>query len=126
MFENPYKKWRRERALKQALANMSEFGRELMEALQEDEWFVDEHTIKHKKSGIQLWTANSYKHFNVYEIPNVRMREVEKETLITDADRAVLYPLMMRLRKNAETAPAKVALNLLRLGRIKDEENGNA
>jgi len=121
MFENPYTKWRRERAFKKAVSEMSELGLELLDALQHDEWTMDQYTIRHKKSGIELWTANGPTHFRIYSVPKTEFKDKEKERLLNEADVRVLSSLARTLRNKSELAPAQVALNVLRLGRIKDE-----
>ena len=118
-----YSKWKAERELKKAATRMSPLGMELLEALREDEWTADEYTIKHVKSGIQLWTANSAEHFRVYTVPNGNLRDAEKEKLLTDDDRLVLYPVMRQLRRKVAAQPADIALNILRLGRMKGDSN---
>lgn len=103
---------------------MSELGKELLEAMEEDEWKVSEHTLKHIKSGIRLWTSNGFNHFRIHEVPYGEFKTISDQYL-TNAlnfhDRCVLWDASKELRADFKRKPAAITLNTLRLARQTEE-----
>ncbi len=99
---------------------MSEFGLELLEAMEgEDRWRKSEHTIEHIDSSIKLWTSNGLNHFKVYSVPSVSLNDEQKERILNKTDRKVLWEAYHEMLVRDRQAPANVALNILRLARIR-------
>ncbi len=99
---------------------MSEFGAELLEAMEgEDRWRKTEHTIEHIDSGIKLWIANGYKHFKIYSVPSMHLSDSHKENMLNKKDCAVLWDAYHEMLERDRNSPPFTALNILRLARIK-------
>jgi hypothetical protein len=102
---------------------MTEMGKELEEAMREDEWTVSDHTITHKASRIELWKANDYPFFRLYRAGSI-YDENKLVKMLNRFDRCVVWRAYeKRLWKYAEEARASQVnevLNTLRLGRIKE------
>jgi hypothetical protein len=99
---------------------MSEFGLELLEAMEGDDRFrKTEHTIEHIDSNIKLWIANGYNHFKIYSVPSMSLNDEQKANMLNKKDRAVLWDAYHEMLVRDRHAPAFTALNILRLARIK-------
>lgn len=99
---------------------MSELGKELLEAIDgDDKWRKSEHTIEHIDSGIKMWTSNGFNHFRVYAVPGFSITDEQKENMLNKKDRKVLWDAYHEMLIRNRDAPANVALNILRLARIK-------
>lgn len=113
-----------ERLLPSALCRkfMSELGIELEEALATGDWLVNEFTLTHKASKIELWIGSGYPFFRLYRAPNVN-EEVLK-TMLNRFDLCVIWrAYRVAIKKhNRKKKDAKLneVLNTLRLGRIKE------
>lgn len=100
---------------------MSEFGRELLEAMEgDDRWRKTEHTVEHIDSGIQLWIANGFNHYKIYRVPGMgALTDSQKESMLNKVDRKVLWDGYHEMLERDRQTPPFTALNLLRLARIK-------
>jgi hypothetical protein len=99
---------------------MSEFGRELLEAMEgEDRWRKTEHTIEHIDSGIKIWVSNGFNHFKVYSVPGMNLTDNHKEHMFNKKDRTVLWDGYHEMLERDRASPPFTALNILRLARIK-------
>lgn len=66
--------------------NLSEDEIAILDALQRpSEWSVGEHTVGHK-SGIEIWTANTYVNFALYK-PRMEFREPAKKIIYEAVDK---------------------------------------
>lgn len=99
---------------------MSELGKELEEAAQDDAWTLSEHRWTHKESRITFWIANGFRSFALYACE--RFGEAQLKTALNFHDRKVLWEFYKEHRQQAERQPANVALNLLRLKRQNSSE----
>jgi hypothetical protein len=105
---------------------MSELGKELLEAVENDDWKVSEHTITHKKSNIRLWTSNGFSHFRLHDVPFEEYRSVPEQFLehaLNYHDRRVLWDASKELREDFKNLPANITLNTLRLARQTESIN---
>ena len=114
-----------ERLLPSALCRrfMTDLGKEIEEALQNDHWLLQEYTMQHESSKIKLWIANGYGWFRIYRAAKIEDEEVLKP-MLNRWDRCVLWRLHLRALKqffrDKENANTNEVLNTLRLGRIKE------
>ena len=60
-------KWLKKKLRPEPKPQLSALGAEIMDALQEDTWSGDKFTIKHFKSGLELWMANDGYGFRIYQ-----------------------------------------------------------
>ena len=99
---------------------MSEFGLELLEAMEgDDRWRKTEHTIEHIDSGIKMWIANGFNHFKIYNVPSMTLSDSQKENMLNKKDRGVLWDAYHEMLERDRHPPPYTALNILRLARIK-------
>jgi hypothetical protein len=100
---------------------MTELGKELEEAFNDDTWELTDHTVEHKASRIQLWIASGYPFFRLYRAPNVS--EGQLKTMLNRFDLCVLWRGYTCLVKShtarKKTERNNLVLNTLRLARIK-------
>ncbi len=114
-----------ERLLPSALCRryMTDLGKEIEEALQSDAWHLDEYTLKHKSSGLQLWISNGYPYFKIYRAARIDDEKVLKP-MLNRWDRCVLWRLhklaLDEFHRAQKAAKVNEVLNTLRLGRIKE------
>ncbi len=114
-----------ERLLPSALCRrfMTDLGKEIEEALQSDAWHLDEYTLKHKSSGLQLWISNGYPYFKIYRAARIDDEKVLKP-MLNRWDRCVLWRLhklaLDEFHRAQKDAKVNEVLNTLRLGRIKE------
>ncbi len=105
---------------------MSELGKELLEAVENDDWQVSEHTLKHKKSNIVLWVSNGFRYFRLHEVP-FEQHKMIPDKYLTDAlnyhDRRVLWDASKELREENKKRPTTITLNTLRLARQTESIN---
>ena len=101
---------------------MSELGLELREALLNDKWQISDNGCRfiHVSSGLTLWIGSGIYNFKLHDIPKEPHVGSYYENAINKHDRVVLWDLYGELRRHAEMKPADLALNHLRLGRIKE------
>lgn len=99
---------------------MSELGLELREALLKDRWQMSEYRLTHEASGVALWTSNGWSHFRLHDIQKESHPNEFYKNALNVHDRIVLYKLFLQLKNKVEQLPADLALNHLRLGRIKE------
>ena len=101
---------------------MSELGLELHEALLNDKWEISDNGCRfiHMSSGITLSMGTGVDDLKVHDIKTEPHTRSYYENAINKHDRVVLWDLYGELRRRAEMKPADLALNHLRLGRIKE------
>ena len=114
-----------ERLLPSALCRrfMTELGKEIEEALQNDHWLLQEYTMQHESSKIKLWIANGYGYFKLYRTAGIDDEKVLKP-MLNRWDRCVLWRLhklaLDDFHRAQKDAKVNEVLNTLRLGRIKE------
>lgn len=117
IFSKPFEKlW-----IRWHMRHMSELGLELREALLNDKWEVSEHRLKHVSSGLTLWTSNGFSHFKLHDIKKECHTSEYYANALNVHDRVVLYKLFLQLDEKVKQRPENLALNYLRLGRIKEQ-----
>lgn len=114
-----------ERLLPSALCRkfMTPLGLELEEALDEGEWLLNEYSLRHKASKLELWIANGYPYFRLYRAADIS-DEAELKRMLNRFDRCVVWrkhiAALKKFYKEKEMEQTNVVLNTLRLGRIKE------
>ena len=94
---------------------MTELGKELEEAAQNDAWTISEHRWTHKESRICFWVANRFPNFHLHECGH--LGESQLRGALNIHDRRVLWEQYQQHRRMADRQPAEITLNLLRLKR---------
>jgi hypothetical protein len=104
------------------LEHMSEIGREVLELLQRPvaEWEVDEHTLDHKPTKLELWIANGPGYFRIYKLDKWDPTDASRQWF-NDADTVILWLHVARVRNEIKHQPEIEALDRIRLARIKSE-----
>jgi hypothetical protein len=101
---------------------MSELGKELLEAMEgDDKWVVSTYEVTHKASGIALWVASGRSHFRLRTVPKTSLDEDKLKEALNPIDLDVLWKAYKQMLINDKKAPADITLNILRLGRIKEQ-----
>lgn len=101
---------------------MSELGKELLEAMEgDDKWIVSDYEARHKASGVALWIASGRSHFRLRDVPNTALNEDKLKDALNPIDLDVLWKAYKQMLINDKKAPADITLNVLRLGRIKEQ-----
>lgn len=116
-----YRKLRTTLRVKRSAKRMSELGQELLYALRNDDWKVDEYTIQHVKSGIELWIGGDAARFRIYSMPSLRYSDEQYADMLNRHDRTVLWPVVVHLMQQSRQAPMVAVLNALRLSQHKSE-----
>lgn len=94
---------------------MTELGKELEEAAQNDAWTISEHRWTHKESRICFWVSNGFRYFQLHECE--RLSEAQLRGALNSHDRRVLWEQYQQHRRVADSKPAEITLNTLRLKR---------
>lgn len=94
---------------------MTELGKEILHAMQHDEWQYNKFTLRHKKSGLELWIGNGPRSFNFHRIDKLKFDDDVCDNLLSPDDKFVLWHQAMCIVQKYDASPAAVVLNLLRL-----------
>lgn len=119
---NAYRRWRAKCRIKRSVSRMSELGREIAQALREDEWAGSEYTVTHGRSGLQLWVANGKGCFRIYGIKGLHYKEDQFKAMLNEDDVDVLWPLVCSTVNRLKEQPAVAVLNMLRLSQHAPEK----
>jgi len=102
---------------------MTELGKEIEEALQSDAWHLNEYTLRHRSSDLQLWISSGYSFFRLYKAAGISDEKV-LEPMLNRWDRCVLWRAQTlaveQFNQKKKDAKTDEVLNTLRLGRIKE------
>lgn len=102
---------------------MSALGLELRTALMTDTWTKDRFTIKHERSGIELWLSDHARFCKVYRVPHVHLEDDDKENALNKKDREVIHLWIQRLIKKSEATKPEQIMSVLLASRMKEEND---
>jgi hypothetical protein len=100
---------------------MSALGLELRDALMTDAWIKETYTLKHERSGIELWIGESARFCKVYRVPHVHMKDEDKENALNKKDREVVHRWIKRLLDKVEATKPEQIMSVLLASRYKDD-----
>lgn len=106
-------------------ARMSELGREILELMTStgEKWVRGEHELKHEASGITLWVSNGERGFALHDIDQLPYIGAHYRAALNRHDKAVLWEEYKKILQSNEIVPAQVALNVIRMYKIKAAES---
>lgn len=100
---------------------MSALGLELRNALMTDTWTLDRYTLKHERSGIELWLSDTARFCKVYRVPHVSLDDDDKEKALNKKDKEVIHLWIHRLIKKSEATKPEQIMSVLLASRYKDD-----
>ena len=100
---------------------MSTLGRELLDALLTDTWIKETYTLKHERSGIEVWIGESARFCKVYRVPLVNLSDEDKERALNRKDRKVVHKWIKHLIDKKIASKPEQIVSVLLASRMKDD-----
>lgn len=100
---------------------MSALGLELRDALITDTWLKESYTLKHERSGIEIWIGESARFCKVYRVPHVNLSDADKENSLNKKDRTVIHKWIKRLIDKRIASKPEQIMSVLLASRMKDD-----